>query len=225
MYILIRLKSNIQSWGDDSRSKTFGHTRKTMTHPTISGLYGLIATCMGIRKNTDKYEELLKLVTFDTTMYSRNYNVMSDYQTVGGGFNLDDEFQKNMVLLKADGTKPVGYGGAKITTREYLINADFIVALKVQDEYADTVEKYLKNPEWVPSIGRACCIPSTRLFVAKTDTFEKALEITKKVFEVDRVYTHSTIQRKGDKVSTVFDHPIKGRNYRNTSRIAYSNIL
>lgn len=223
MYISIRLKSRLQSWGDDSKSKTFGVCRNTMILPSISGVRGVIATCLGARHGTQEYAEFTESVRYDTAVSSNIPQTMVDYQSVGGGFDDGDEFQKNMILVKADGTKPVGYGNAKITNREYLVNADFVVILEVLDEYAQKLIKALKDPEWVPSLGRACCIPSTRLFLSEANTFEEALEGAKRALNSDNVYTYSTIYRGERQVSTAFDLPINGRKYRNTSRVLYSN--
>lgn len=224
MYIAIQLQSKMQSWGNDSKSKTFGLYRGTMLHPSISGIMGLLATCLGASNGSDDYNELIKSVQYDCAICEKIPSIMIDYNTIGGGFDKNDEFEKNMIPRKVDHSQPVGYGCAVITEREYLINANFILILKALDEYSDKLEKAIKNPKWVPSFGRACCIPSTRLFVEKHNDFGVIFEIAKKQLNSSKVYTYSTINHwNDDNISKVFDLPIYYKKYRNMDRISYTN--
>lgn len=222
MYIAIRLKSQMQAWGDDSKAKTRGSQRNTFQRPSISGVYGLLATCLGIRKNTEEYQEFSKNVKYNSTMtFKHHFETMTDYHTFGGGYHSDDAFEALMLPRTVDGGIPTT---AKLTNREYLINADFAVIVEVTEEYTNKLENAIKNPEWVPSFGRACCIPSERMFIATSNDLNELVQIIKSLYNTNKLYVWSANETEGI-CRLIYDLPIPGRNYKNTSRVEYENMI
>lgn len=182
MYILLRLKAPLQSWGDNSKAETSGRLRATNTKPTQSAITGLICACMGINRdrNNIEYDKIVNGVKIISIMQKRNYKILSDYHTMGGGYDCSG-YDENMVPRTAEGKIPVSSGWnkklpsrAKLSTREYLQDADFTVVLKTTQVEVDKLVEKLKNPVWVPYFGRACCIPSERIYVGVFDNIEEA---------------------------------------------------
>jgi CRISPR system Cascade subunit CasD len=226
MYVAIRLKSHMQSWGDDSKAKTRGSQRNTFQRPSISGVYGLLATCLGIKKNTEEYQEFTKSVKYNCTLtFKHHFETMTDYHTFGGGYDSSNSFEKLMIPRTVEGKIPTGVGGtSKLTCREYLVNADFIVIVEVIEEYVNRLENALKNPEWVPSFGRACCIPSERIFIATSSTINELVQIAKSIYKTNKLYIWSNHDIGGANRLT-YDTPINGREYKNTCRVEYENMI
>jgi len=181
MYILLRLKAPLQSWGDNSKTETCGAYRGTATEPTFTGLLGLICACMGINSNRNPVEYSNIKSSFSIAkIYSNNTpTILKDYQTMGGGYDCT-KYEANMVPRKINGKFPNSPGWtqslpsrSKLSTREYLEDADFLVVLNVKESICSKMIESLKNPTWVPYFGRANCIPSTRIYVGCASTIEE----------------------------------------------------
>lgn len=230
-YVSIRLKGVLQSWGDDSKSKTSGLRRNTNVRPTISGVHGLMMCCLGIKYGTGEQDQYNKSVKFLCVIsFKDRYDILDDYQTIGGGYDIDDDFQKNLLPMKIDGKKRTRmHGYAVLTNREYIVNGDFFVILKVTTEYKEKLIDGLNNPEWVPTLGRSCCIPSVRLFVGCFDAVDKNIENIKEILssekgiKVDSLYSYSVEMREdvSNDVSVIYDLPIPNKKYSNSSRKEY----
>lgn len=114
--LLLTLAGPMQSWGVADR-----HARRgTMPCPTMSGVCGLIAACLGLEHGADLAAE------FDGVRFSVREDErpgrMSDFQTVGslprvrGG----DSFQ----------TIGAGTRSAKVVVKDYLTGAAYTAALE-----------------------------------------------------------------------------------------------
>jgi CRISPR system Cascade subunit CasD len=84
---------------------------------------------------------------------------LSDYHTIGGGYDKGSEWMK----------KPRAASGATLETvlseRHYLLDARFGVLLSGEAAYLAEIANKLKNPTWGLWLGRKCCIPATPLLV------------------------------------------------------------
>lgn len=131
--LLFTLAGPMQSWGVGG----INH-RNTMPCPTLSGVCGLIAACMGMEWGSDLQAEF-----HDTRMSVREDEpptLMSDFQTVGAGTR-----------------------NAKVTTRDYLAGGAYTVALTADDARLDRWRDALAHPVHAVGLGRRSC-PPTRPF-------------------------------------------------------------
>ncbi|MDX2272806.1 MAG: type I-E CRISPR-associated protein Cas5/CasD [Cyanobacteriota bacterium] len=144
--LLLRLAGPLQSWGRGSRFDS----RDTDTVPTQSGVIGLIASAMGIKRyNQARLAEIARLHM--GVLIEREGKLLVDYHTAMGA-------------VKADGTSD-----EKETIqsqRQYLCDAEFLVGLESNDEkLLRDIEHHLCFPTWQPFLGRKSCPPSKPIFV------------------------------------------------------------
>lgn len=161
------LDSPLQSWGHGSQ---FTH-RTTGTHPTKSGVIGLIAAAMGIDKFGEDEEvrlrplSALKFTSLRVPWPDRRklgdvlpVIQMEDYHTVGGGYDEDTPRGKLSIPRKAERG---GSFGTVVTHRRYLQQARFIALLEGDETTLLEVAEKLTAPVWGSWLGRKCCVPST----------------------------------------------------------------
>ena len=153
--LFMRLEGPLQAWGLRSRFRI----RETASEPTRSGIIGLIACCMGRRRD----EPLGELANVKVAVRVDRAGVLwRDYHTVGakGG------------VMSAKGGKPkitasTGEPETFLTDRFYLCDASFLVALTGPDGLLDRVEHALRHPVWPPFLGRKSCPPSVPIFAER----------------------------------------------------------
>ena len=129
--ILLKLSGPLQSYGTSSHFQT----RYTDYYPSKSAVLGLLAACLGYRR--DEEEKLRELSTL-------KFAVRIDQQ---GGLLKDYHIaitDKEIVEI------PQTY----VTNRYYLEDALFVVALSGMDELIDTLTKAIKSPYFQPFMGR-----------------------------------------------------------------------
>lgn len=129
--ILLKLSGPLQSYGTSS----YFQTRYTDYYPSKSAVLGLLAACLGYRR--DEEEKLRELSTL-------KFAVRIDQQ---GGLLKDYHIaitDKEIVEI------PQTY----VTNRYYLEDALFVVALSGMDELIDTLIKAIKFPYFQPFMGR-----------------------------------------------------------------------
>lgn len=134
--LLMRLQG-IQSWGIRSR---FPYQRDTADHPTKSGVLGLVACALGRDRGHDN----------------------SDLSALRFGYRVDvaprlwADFHTVMHARRAKGdTKP-----QHVTTRHYLSpEAIYLAGLEGNGQLLTRVEMALREPAWMPYLGRRACIP------------------------------------------------------------------
>ena len=121
----------MQSWGVADR-----HARRgTMPCPTMSGVCGLIAACLGLEHGADLAAE------FDGVRFSVREDErpgrLSDFQTVGAG-------TKN----------------AKVVVKDYLTGAAYTAALEADRPRLERWAEALRHPVHAVGLGRRGCPPS-----------------------------------------------------------------
>lgn len=129
--ILLKLSGPLQSYGTSS----YFQTRYTDYYPSKSAVLGLLAACLGYRR--DEEEKLRELSTL-------KFAVRIDQQ---GGLLKDYHIA---ITDKEIVEKPQTY----VTNRYYLEDALFVVALSGMDELIDTLTKAIKSPYFQPFMGR-----------------------------------------------------------------------
>lgn len=129
--LLLRLAAPLQSWGVDSRFTR----RTTQSHPSKSGVIGLLAAATG-RRRVDPLEDLLSL-TFGVRI-DQPGRLERDFQTAH---------------------HPDGQA-MPISHRFYLCDAVFLAAVEGPDDLVDTLDRALRAPRFPLYLGRRSCPPT-----------------------------------------------------------------
>lgn len=163
--LLLRLSAPMQSWGVMSRFSR----RDTGREPSKSGVVGLLCAALGISRDAANAEnpffaELIKLKM--GVLVLREGVLQTDYHTAQN-------------IIKADGKLPPK-GDTKLSTRFYLADADFVVALEGETrETLDAAQNALKNPKWQLFLGRKAFAPAAPVYfragVLEIDEAENSL--------------------------------------------------
>ena len=136
--LLLRLAAPLQSWGADSKFET----RKTNREPTKSGVLGLVAAALGLRR--DDEEGLARLARL-------RFGVRVDRE----GDLLVDFHMARHPTVKAN---------AWVTYRHYLCDAVFLAGLESDDRaWLGEIEAALRRPVYPPFLGRRSCPPTLPL--------------------------------------------------------------
>lgn len=129
--LLLKLSGPMQSWGTQSR-----YRRRDSGHePSKSGVIGLIAAALG-RARTEPIDDLARL-KFAVRVDAPG-TLLRDYQTA-----------------KDWATDP--HGTALLSTRYYLSDAVFVVAVEGDREDLKNIESALKKPVYPLYLGRRSC--------------------------------------------------------------------
>lgn len=145
--LLLRLAGPLQSWGTDSKFEV----RRTENEPSKSGVIGLVAAALGIRRNEE----------------------ISELNSLRMGVRVDQEGKLMRDFHTAHSEK-----NSYITTRYYLADAVFLVGLESQDEeFLKKIEFALRHPAFPLFLGRKSCPPEVGLVVGiRSLSLEDALE-------------------------------------------------
>lgn len=233
MFINIRLKSPLQSWGNQTTGHTSGAYHGTNEFPTYSGIVGLICACCGINRtrNYNKYIELVDSIKYVSAIASKQFSIVVDNQNMGGGYRKDIDYERKMVPLTTDrkdwvGMWNAGVSSAKLSSREYLENADFVVTIETDEDTGNFIVSHLKNPVWFPVFGRSCCIPSTRLYLSTFDSYDDCIMNAKNILNSDRLIAYMSEKPSG-KYHTLdmYDVPVITQAFKYTRRKVYKIIL
>ncbi len=132
--LLLRFAGPLQAWGADSRFDV----RRTNREPTKSGVIGLIASALGLRRDAP-LDELNRLYF---------------------GVRVDREG----VLLRDLHTVRKDKNTSYMTTRYYLSDAVFLIGLHSDDEaLMQRLEHAMRNPAHPLFLGRRSCPPEGRV--------------------------------------------------------------
>lgn len=132
--LLLRFSAPMQAWGKDSKFDL----RMTEYEPTKSGVVGLIASAMGIRRSeTERLASLTKSVRVGTRV-EREGKLTVDFHTVKGK-------------------------SSYITYRHYLADALFLVGIEAELSLLQQISDALDHPYFPLFFGRRSCPPSGRL--------------------------------------------------------------
>ena len=132
--LLLRFAGPLQAWGADSRF----NVRRTNREPTKSGVIGLIASALGLRRDAP-LDELNRL----------RFGVRVDREGV---------LLRDLHTVRKD--KNTSY----MTTRYYLSDAVFLIGLHSDDEaLMQRLEHAVRNPAHPLFLGRRSCPPEGRV--------------------------------------------------------------
>ena len=129
--LLLKMSGPLQSWGTQSRFR-----RRDAGHePSKSGVIGMVAAALG-RSRNEPVDDLVSLKFAVRTDASGT--LIRDYQTA-----------KNWAKSPK--------GAVSLSTRMYLSDAVFVVALDGEREQLETIESALKKPVYPLYLGRRAC--------------------------------------------------------------------
>ncbi len=136
--LLIRLAAPLQSWGVESK---FDARRDTAKEPSKSGVLGMIAAALGIRRDEkDRLRELTGL-RFGV-LVEREGRILRDFHTA----------------------KHPKLDNPAVTNRYYLMDAAFVVGLECEDEeLLHTLADALTHPVFPLYLGRRSCPPMGKM--------------------------------------------------------------
>lgn len=132
--LLLRLAAPLQSWGVDAKFERRGTARM----PTKSGVLGLLAAALGIRRTDGEGLERLRSLRFGVRVDQEGM-LLRDYHTA-----------------KNEKT-------AYVTNRYYLSDAVFLAALEGDEGLLIEIENALHNPVFPLFLGRRACPPEGRI--------------------------------------------------------------
>lgn len=135
--VLLALTGPAQSWGTTSRFTV----RDSGTEPSKSGVVGLCAAALG-RKRYEPIGDLASLrmgVRVDTEGL-----LQRDYHTAEGAIKADGSSNKEAV----------------VSTRYFLADAAFLVALEGDQELIGRLDRALRQPRWPLFLGRRAFPPA-----------------------------------------------------------------
>ena len=136
--LLLRLAAPLQSWGSSSKFEI----RTTEKMPTKSGVVGMIAAALGLRRNAD----LSKLVAL-------TFGVRADRE----GEDITD-------FHMAHSEK-----SSYVTYRHYLSDAVFLAGLEGEEGFLKELEAALQNPRFPLFLGRRSCPPTLPVVIGIRD--------------------------------------------------------
>ncbi len=140
--LLLRLSAPLQSWGSES----LYDSRETDSMPTKSGVIGMLAAALGIKRDESPGE-----------LRNLGFGVRIDLQ----GIKLND-FQITEMGEKLN---------ANLSNRAYLSDAIFLVGLECADvEFLKKIEDALKHPIYSVFLGRRSCPPTQPLVLGIRNT-------------------------------------------------------
>ncbi|MEU7183216.1 MULTISPECIES: type I-E CRISPR-associated protein Cas5/CasD [Streptomyces] len=150
--LLLHLAGPLQSWG----TRSHYNERDTATHPTRSGIIGLLAACLG-RTRGEPVDDLARLSL--TTRADRPGTVLRDLHTVGGGL------PPKLTVTTAEGKKRPPAQGTLLTHRSYLADAAFTACLTGDQHLLHACQEAVRQPHWPPYLGRRSCPPEGPLLI------------------------------------------------------------
>lgn len=159
--LLVRLAAPLQSWGIDSRFET----RRTERIPSKSGVIGLVAAALGLRRDADLSD--LCGLRFGVRV-DRDGELLRDFHTARR-LIIKNERNKKDKDNDADNEERVKYD-TYVTHRYYLSDAIFLVGLESDDtELLEKIDDALHNPVYPLFLGRRSCPPTLPLTLGLRD--------------------------------------------------------
>lgn len=127
--LLLRLAAPLQSWGSSSKFEI----RTTEKMPTKSGMVGMLAAALGLRRDAD----------------------LSRLNALKFGVRADREGEDITDFHMAHSEK-----SSYVTYRHYLCDAVFLAGLEGEEELLKELEVALHNPQFPLFLGRRSCPPT-----------------------------------------------------------------
>lgn len=156
--LLLRLSGPMQSWGTQSRFSA----RDSGLEPSRSGVIGLLCAAAG-RPRSEPLDDFRSLRM--AVRVNREGELRRDFQTAGGGRLASRPLNvggRSYGVARASGAR----GDTVISQRDYLADADFLVALAGDSHLLAQLDAALAAPVWPMFLGRKSFVPGLPVRVA-----------------------------------------------------------
>lgn len=173
--LAIYLDAPMQSWGASSKFQF----RETGAFPTKSALVGILAAACGINKHApDEAKKLAPLTALKLTVVKIEKidiptSRLTDFHTVGGGYDKKASLREKMSIPKKASGAPFG---TVITRRSYLTDAAFVALFEGDATTLEKLQTALLDPVWGVWFGRKTCLPATPLTPTLGESPQQALD-------------------------------------------------
>ncbi len=148
--LLLRLAAPLQSWGDASKFET----RRTHREPTKSGVLGLIAAALGLRRDDEAGLARLCALRFGVRV-DQPGALVDDFHTVDLSWRKEEKKSG-----KAGKMDKKDKADTLVTHRHYLADAVFTVGLESDDAaWLAELEAAVRRPAFPLFLGRRACPP------------------------------------------------------------------
>lgn len=150
--LLLRLAGPMQSWGTQSRFTV----RDTGLEPSRSGVIGLLCAALGRPRSEPLDDDFLSLKM--AVRVDREGELHRDFHTAGGGRLAMRPLTvggRDYGVVKASGAK----GDTVVSSRDYLADADFLVAIAGERSLLSELNTALASPKWPLFLGRKSFAP------------------------------------------------------------------
>ena len=150
MILLLNMYGPLQSYGIYSRHLI----RYTDRMPTKSAVVGMLCAALGINSRTERFSpiKLLDLINLKMAIrLDRPGTLLTDFHTI------QDVALVGTPQNKCDSIKKSTHQQVVVTKRQYIQDAQFLVALQGPKEVLTAVVSALDNPKWFLSLGRKSC--------------------------------------------------------------------
>ncbi len=152
-YLVFRLYGAMASWGEVA----VGETRKSASYPSKSAITGLLAAALGIKREfddqhlalSDGCQQAIKLVKAGQLL--KDYHTAQAPDSVG---KFSYRTRRDELIVGKDRV------GTVLSSREYRVDAQAVVAIKVIDGAPYTVsqlQEALQKPKFHLYLGRKSC--------------------------------------------------------------------
>jgi CRISPR system Cascade subunit CasD len=162
--LLMRLAGPMQSWGTQSRFTT----RDTGLEPSKSGVIGLLCAALGFPRSASELDVSGRTIRLNElaalsmgVRVDREGTLARDFHTAGGGTLTGKHDGPHYGVAKASGAK----GTAVVSTRYYLADADFLVALSGDVAILERLQSALQTPVWPLFLGRKSFVPGEPVWI------------------------------------------------------------
>jgi CRISPR system Cascade subunit CasD len=149
--LLLRLAGPMQSWGTQSRFSV----RDTGLEPSKSGVIGMLCAALGWQRERTTFP----LAGSDRTIeeFARSLRMAVRVDREG---RLSRDYHTAQQVIRADGK---GIADTVISTRHYLADADFLVALAGDAGLLKQLDESLAAPVWPLYLGRKAYVPGLQV--------------------------------------------------------------
>ena len=149
--LLLRFAAPLQAWGDESKYDIRG----TRNEPTKSGVIGMIAAAMGLRRDSEEIIEMSQKLRMGVRVDQPGL-VLSDFHTA-----LSPSYSAGGDLRYDSTGELIREKNPFVTRRYYLCDARFLVGLECNDDaYLKTITEAMNAPVFPLYFGRRSCPPS-----------------------------------------------------------------
>ena len=174
-FLVFQLYGDMASWGDIA----VGEQRPSHAYPTKSAILGLLCAAQGITRDEDAaMAQLNAEVKMAIQVFHRGH-FLTDYHTIQAAPQVALKKQKAYTRKEElAALSQSARSGTILSSREYRMEAYYRVALHADRDVLNALEAALKEPVFVPYLGRKACPLALPLYpqLVAEDLFESAFD-------------------------------------------------